>query len=31
VGLSGILVLMGVAVFYRQRIKSFFARLKSTA
>jgi amino acid transporter len=31
VGLSGILVLMGVAVFYRPRIKSFFARLKSTA
>jgi hypothetical protein len=31
VGLSGILVLMGVAVFYRSRIKSFFARLKSTA
>lgn len=30
VGLSGILVLMGVMVFYRPKIKNFFGRLRNT-
>jgi hypothetical protein len=29
VGLSGVLVLMGVAVFYRPRIRAFLTRAKS--